>query len=82
MTKLTIIDSKTLIEKCTTGIDYLLNRLKEYDVLSEKDYNTLGLIDDLIIEYDDLYTNYLHLQSINAKLKSKQKEKQNEQTNI
>ena len=82
MTKLTIMESKTLIEKCTTGIDYLLNRLKEYDVLSEKDYNTLGLLDDLIIEYDDLYINYLHLQSINAKLKSKQKEKQNEQTNI
>jgi hypothetical protein len=76
------MESKTLIEKCTTGIDYLLNRLKEYDVLSEKDYNTLGLLDDLIIEYDDLYINYLHLQSINAKLKSKQKEKQNEQTNI
>jgi hypothetical protein len=82
MTKLTITESKTLIEKCTTGIDYLLNRLKEYDVLSEKDYNTLGLLDDLIIEYDDLYTNFLHLQSINAKLKSKQKEKQNGQTNI
>jgi hypothetical protein len=78
MIKLSIMESKALVEKCTSGIDYLLNRLKEHDVLSEKDYNTLGFLDDLIIEYDDLYTNYLHLQSLNGKLKTKIKGETNE----
>ena len=74
MVKLKEHEVKELVESCTTGIDYLLNRLKTYDVLTEKDYQVLGKLDDLIIEFDDVNTNYLYLQRINSKLRLNKKE--------
>jgi len=67
--KLSEKEVNKMIESCTLGIDYLLNKLKEHDALTNKDYEILGNLDDLIIEFEDLNRSFLQQQKAYNKLR-------------
>lgn len=76
---LTKPEAEKLIEKCTTGIDYLLKRIKDTDGINGQDYDTLGALDDLIIEFQDLYATHLRIRNLYQNiLKEKRIAKQKE----
>lgn len=64
-------DAKNLIDTSTNRIDFLLKRFKELDGLTNDVYDALGVLDDLIIEYDDLNTSFRRLQNMYTKLYNK-----------
>lgn len=55
-------EAQELIEKSTNNIDFILKRLKELDGLTNDVYEALGVLDDLIIEFEDTRTSYLRQQ--------------------
>lgn len=73
MLKLKKQEVKDLIDSGVKSIDYLLNRLKETNGLTKQDYEMLGHLDDIIIEYEDLHTNYLYLDAGYNKMRLKYK---------
>lgn len=62
-------DTKNLIDKSTNNIDFLLKRFKELDGLTNDVYEALGVLDDLIIEFEDLHRNYLYQRKAYDKLR-------------
>lgn len=72
-------EAEQLVNKCTTGIDYLLKRIKDSDGINKQDYEILGALDDLIIEFQDVYTTHLRIRNLYQNvLKEKRVAKQNE----
>lgn len=66
---MSIKDAQELIEKSTNNIDFILKRLKELDGLTNDAYEALGVLDDLIIEFEDTRTSYLQQQKAYNKLR-------------
>ena len=64
-------DAKDLIDKSTDRIDFLLKRFKELDGLTNDVYDALGVLDDLVIEFDDLNASIRRLQNMYTKLYNK-----------
>ena len=64
-------DARNLIDTSTNRIDFLLKRFKELDGLTNDVYEALGVLDDLIIEFEDLHRNYLWSQKAYNKLRLK-----------
>ena len=64
-----IKDAQDLIDKSINGIDFLLKRFKELDGLTNDVYEALGVLDDLVIEYEDTRRSYLQQQKAYNKLR-------------
>ena len=64
-------DAQDLIDKSINGIDFLLKRFKELDGLTNDVYEALGVLDDLVIEYEDTRRSYLQQQKAYNKLRFK-----------
>lgn len=62
-------DARDLIDKSTNNIDFILKRLKELDGLTNDAYEALGVLDDLIIEFEDLHRSFLLQQKAYNKLR-------------
>ena len=62
-------DAQDLIDKSINGIDFLLKRFKELDGLTKDVYEALGVLDDLVIEYEDTRRSYLQQQKAYNKLR-------------
>ena len=68
---MSIKDAQDLIDKSINGIDFLLKRFKELDGLTNDVYEALGVLDDLVIEYEDTRRSYLQQQKLYNKLRLK-----------
>ena len=68
---MSIKDAQDLIDKSINGIDFLLKRFKELDGLTKDVYEALGVLDDLVIEYEDTRRSYLQQQKAYNKLRFK-----------
>ena len=64
-------DAQDLIDKSINGIDFLLKRFKELDGLTNDVYEALGVLDDLVIEYEDTRRSYMAIQKLYNKLRLK-----------
>lgn len=71
MITLSIKDAQDLIETSTNRIDFLLKEFKKLDGLTREVYESLGVLDDLVIEYEDLYRNYKQAKKAYDKLRVK-----------
>ena len=62
-------DAQNLIEQSTNNIDYILKELKRLDGLTKGAYEALGVLDDLVIEFEDLHRSFLQQQKAYNKLR-------------
>lgn len=62
-------DAQNLIEQSTKNIDFILKEFKKLDGLTREVYETLGVLDDLVIEYEDLHRSFLQQQKAYNKLR-------------
>lgn len=69
---MSIKDAQDLIDKSINGIDFLLKRFKELDGLTNDVYEALGVLDDLVIEYQDTRRSYMAIQKLYNKLRLKE----------
>lgn len=62
-------DAQNLIEQSTNNIDFILKEFKKLDGLTRKVYEALGVLDDLVIEFEDLHRSFLQQQKAYNKLR-------------
>lgn len=62
-------DSQNLIEQSTNNIDFILKEFKKLDGLTREVYEALGVLDDLVIEFEDLHRSFLQQQKAYSKLR-------------